>query len=118
MIESTTSDLSYVFPSGEVAEGAAIWEGMRAAWGTNPDLRIATPREYVEVLTDDDVTVVARIVELQIGARAVERSRHARRTTLVFRSDAAARYGLRLRHLHECLVPEGEEDSFDWESVG
>jgi hypothetical protein len=113
----THPDLSYVFPGGSVIEGGAAMEPIRRAWGANRDLRMATPRRTTRLLMVEGRVVVAEAIELQAGARAVARARHARRSTLVFLVEPSAPWGLVLWRLHESLVPTAEEEAFDWQEL-
>ena len=115
LIASTHDQLSYVFPEGSSATGSAVWEPIRRGWGTNPELRIVTPRRYTRVLLEQGGCVIAEIIELQDGARAVEPPRHARRTTLVFLNRPEAPFGLTLWRLHESLL--GEAEQLDWSEL-
>lgn len=104
--------LTYVFPGGGGLGSEEFWSGLRPAWGSNREIRMATLR--TRLLFEDRELVVAEGIELQSGARAVARSRHARRTTLIFRKSEEAPWGLLVWRLHESLVPESEESELDW----
>ncbi len=108
------SELSYVFTDGASSVDGAFWLDLRAAWGSNTEIRIATPRRYTRLLLEGEKVVVAEVIELQSGARAVARSRHARRTTLLFLKTREAEDGLLLWRIHESMVPQEEAAGFDW----
>lgn len=111
------AELSYVFPGGGVLGAEEFWSDLRGAWGSNAEIRLATPRQYFRFLFEDRELMAAEAVELQKGARAVSRARHARRTTLIFRRSEPAAWGLVVWRLHESLVPESEEVSLDWSEL-
>ena len=108
------SDLTYVFPSGGHVEGEPFFRSLREGWGTNPAFRLRSSRKTTRILWQSAEVVLAQIVEMQDGATAVARPRHARRTTLFFLKDDDAPFGLRLKHLHETFLPPDEEDGLEW----
>ncbi len=107
-------NLTVVSPSGACQDQAAIFQDLRAAHGRNADFRIATPREHTRLLFEDGKAVIAEVIELQAGARAVERPRHARRITMICLKDAAAPHGLLIWRLHESIMPPAEEAGLNW----
>lgn len=106
--------LSTITPSGNHQERGAIWADLREAYGSNPNFRVATPREHTRLLFEDTVLVVAEAIELQDGAAAVDRPRHARRITLICFKDEIATHGLIIRHMHESYVTAEDEKLLDW----
>ena len=110
-------EFSYVFPGGGTSVDGAFWSELRLAWGTNREIRMATPRRYTRLLVEDGSLVVAEAIELQSGARAVDRPRHARRTTLILTRKQGAPEGLLIWRLHESIVPREEEHTLDWSEL-
>ena len=114
---ATPRRFSYVFTDGGTSVDGAFWCDLRPSWGKNPEFRLATPRRYTKLLLDDERTVVAEVVELQKAAKAVDRPRHARRTTLIFIKAQEAEEGLLLWRLHESMIPPEEEQLLDWSEL-
>ncbi|MGB0749722.1 MAG: hypothetical protein ACPGO3_13340 [Magnetospiraceae bacterium] len=109
-----TPDFSYVGPGGGKTDGPAFLEGMRGAHGSNPDFRLNLSDTPIEEIYDNGEILIAEVIEMQDGAKAVAKARHARRITAIFLADATATHGYRVLRLHETMIPEEEEAALDW----
>lgn len=110
-------ELSNVHPSGARERDGSLLAGLRGAHGANPDLRIGTPREHTRLLFQDEQLVVAEVLELQTGARAVDQASNVRVISLLCLRDETAPHGLRIWRLHESLMPQEEAAQLDWTAV-
>ena len=75
----------FVGPDGVLLEYEMLMEGMRGAYGCNPDFRIAI-RDVV-VRYESDKQVIASYTEWQMNAVNAERSNNGRQTTAVLAKD-------------------------------
>ena len=91
-------DFEIVEPSGRVLARAGIVAGIGAAWGTNPDFRIAIEDVRLLAAWPASATCLATYVEAQSGARNTDPPSNRRRSTVLF-EDRGGR--LIWRHLHE-----------------
>lgn len=91
-------------PGGAGAELSTFAPGMRRAFGSNPDFRIAVRDVGVRLETAD--LVVATYEEWQRNARNSQPEDNGRISTALFLRDSSRPTGLRWVHVHETWLPD------------
>ena len=99
----TAPDLVNIQPSGAVLTRADLLEPIRAAYGANPDFRIAISDVAIRFVDAEQGLVLATYVEHQTGARNTTPSDNDRVSTVLFRREDGDR--LVWLHIHETAVP-------------
>lgn len=96
-------DLVLIPPRGVTLEGDALLDGIRQAYDSNSDFRIAIRNVRIHRVMGEHT--LATYEEWQRNAKASSPPNNGRVATVLFSRDANAPGGLRWLHVHETWLP-------------